>query len=91
MPPFQLIRGNTEINWSLVARVFPRLRWFVSIMSCHWLLVTFSFVLIGRCDYESFGFLVSIYKLTLSPAESEPTLVLCNLLVQSLPGHKFDG
>ena len=90
MPAFQPIRGNTETNWILVARVFPRLRWFVSIMSCHWLLVTFSFVLIGRYDYESFWFLVSIYNLTLAPAESEPTLMLCNLLEQSLPSDKYD-
>ena len=90
MPAFQPIRGNTETNWILVARVFPRLRWFVSIMSCHWLLVTFSFVLIGRYDYESFWFLVSIYNLTLAPAESEPTLMLCNLLEQFLPSDKCD-
>ena len=56
MPPFQPIRGNTETNWGLVARVFPRLRWFVFITSSHWSLVTFSLVLIGRCDYLSFGF-----------------------------------
>ena len=91
MPPFQPIRGNTETNWGLVAHVFPRLRWFVFITSSHWSLVTFSFVLIGRCDYLSFGFLVSNYKLTLGPAESELTLMLCNLLVQCLPSDKCDG
>ena len=90
MPPFQPIRGNTETNWGLVARVFPHLRWFVFITSSHWSLVTFSFVLIGRCDYLSLGFLVSNYKLTLGHAEKELTLMLCNLLVQWLPSDKCD-
>ena len=88
MPPFQPIRGNTETNWGLVARVFPRLRWFVfyhkfSLVPCD-ICVCFDWPL----RLPILLFLVSNYKLTLGPAESELTLMLCNLLVQWLPSDK---
>ena len=91
MPPFQPIRGNTETNWGLVARVFPRLRWFVFyheflLVPCD-IFVCFDWPL----RLPILLFLVSNYKLTLGPAESELTLMLCNLLVQWLPSNKCDG
>ena len=91
MPPFQPIRGNTETNWGLVARVFPRLRWFVFyheflLVPCD-IFVCFDWPL----RLPILLFLVSNYKLTLGPAESELTLMLCNLLVQWLPSDKCDG
>ena len=90
MPPFQPIRGNTETNWGLVARVFPRLRWFVfyhefSLVPCD-IFVCFDWPL----RLPILWFLVSNYKLTLGPAGSELTLMLCNLLVQWLPSDKCE-
>ena len=54
-PPSQPIRCKTETNRDFFTRVFPRLRPVTCVLSSRWLLLIFSFVLIGRCGYFGFG------------------------------------
>ena len=49
--PFQPIKCKIKNNHDLVTHVFPRFGQFACFtLSSHWLLVTFSFALIGCCD-----------------------------------------
>ena len=52
------IRCRATMNCNLVVRVFPRL----DPLNAHWLFVTVSSALIGRCNYFGFWFYDTQYK-----------------------------
>ena len=56
VPPFQPMECETKTNRAMVNRIFPRFRRScVFALSSHWLIVTFTFVLIGSCNCFGFG------------------------------------
>ena len=56
-PSFQPIKSQTKNNRGLVVRVFPRLTNLLAFTaSSHWLMITFTIVLIGHWDCFAFGF-----------------------------------
>ena len=57
---------KTKTNPHLVTRVFPRFKQIAGLtLGSHWLMMTFSFALIGRCDHFAFGF-TTLFKTSLT-------------------------
>ena len=53
------IRSDTEINRLLVTCVFSRLAWNVFFLSSHWLVVSFTFIVIGHYGCLGFSFMIA--------------------------------
>ena len=88
LTPSQPIRYKTKTNHDLVTCIFPTLEAFLHVftLSSHWLLVTFTFVLIGRCDYTVLWFWFYVVQHSVEKSSSiKYNITLDRMLVHSRP------